>query len=396
MLIFSVVAGVPTQMHQTLSPPAWVLPGVIADFDFANQRYWQSGQISAPERLFVFSRNNVAFQDNQAGIWTQFPTQTMRVTDKGVLSELLATNNALFSRDMTSVNYVDSNITPVHTATGIDGVANAASTLTATAGNGTALQSVTLASAAYVYSAWVRRRTGTGNVDMTIDNGTTWTTKTLTSTYQRFQVIKTAANPVIGFRIVTSGDAIDVDFNQLESGSTATSPITTVGSAVARPADVLSWRTAIPISNQNGVVYVEFQEQTTAVPIVTNDLFQIRVDSNNSIIGAQVGAGNQLSFSSTSGGVLTFSATSTNPVAADGIYRAVLSYAASNFAVAYTASLKTTASTQASGAAPVGDATGFGIGGSAPGTLQCGCYIRRLAYSTVPISGPQALNWAQQ
>ncbi len=381
----------------TLSAPSWVIPGTIADFDFANQRYWQSGQISSFIQLFSYSRNANAWIDNQAGIWTLFPPAAARVTDKGFLSELAATDTALWNRDMTNVVWTASNVTTAETATGIDGIANNATTLTATGANGTVLQTVTQASAANVYSVFLKRRTGTGNIDITIDNGTTWTTAAVTSTYTRFQVIKTAANPTVGIRIVASGDAVDVDFNQLESGSNATSPFKTTTVANTRSADVLTWRNAIPMSAQSGVVYVELQEPQTALPTVNYDIFQIRVDSSNSIVGAVTASTAKPILTATSAGVGTFtSGTATNGMALNGIYRATFSYAVNNFAVAYSSSIQTTAVTQTSAAAvPVGDATGFGIGGSATGVIQCGCYIRRLAYGTVPVQASQLLNWAQ-
>jgi hypothetical protein len=48
-------------------------------------------------------------------------------------------------------------------------------------------------------------------------------------------------DPVVGFRIVTSGDAIAVDYAQLENGAFSTSAIgTTTSAAVTRSADVAS------------------------------------------------------------------------------------------------------------------------------------------------------------
>jgi hypothetical protein len=157
----------------------------------------------------------------------------------GILVEEARTNIALWNRDLTNAAWVKVNTTAAKTQTGIDGVANSASLLTATAGNGTCLQAITLASSARQQSAWVKRVTGAGVVEMTTDNGTTWTAVTVTASWTRVTIpVQTLANPTVGFRIVTSGDAIAVDFAQNEAGTGASSEIATTTAAVTRAADV--------------------------------------------------------------------------------------------------------------------------------------------------------------
>jgi hypothetical protein len=157
---------------------------------------------------------------------------------RGLLLEPGRTNIALRSRDFTQAAWVKTNITAARDVAGIDGVANTASRLTSTAGNATALQSITSASAARVTSFFVRRITGTGAVEITQNNGATWTAVALTGAWQRFVIpVATITNPVIGIRIVTSGDVIAVDAAQCEVGTFATSPIITGVAAVARAAD---------------------------------------------------------------------------------------------------------------------------------------------------------------
>lgn len=165
-------------------------------------------------------------------------------TYRGILIEFAATNSAKWCRDATQTAWVKSNVTAALTATGIDGAANSASTLTASANAGTCLQTVTASANTRRVSTYVKRVTGTGVIEMTGDGGVTWTdiTSQLSAAFTRFSVLTTVANPQIGFRIATSGDAIAFDYAQIELGNVdaiSTSPIYTTTAAVTRAADTL-------------------------------------------------------------------------------------------------------------------------------------------------------------
>ncbi len=162
-------------------------------------------------------------------------------------------------------------------ATGLDGIANTATTLTATAADAIILQPITLASAARCASAYVKRRTGTGTISFTQD-GTNWTDITSqinSSTWSRVQITSTLANPSVGFKISTSGDAIDVDCVQNEAGAVATSPIVTTTAVITRNADSLTYQTAGNWSDTAGTVYADVEPYTfvgTAVGFGANGL----------------------------------------------------------------------------------------------------------------------------
>jgi hypothetical protein len=95
-------------------------------------------------------------------------------------------------------------------------------------------------SSARFQSAYVKRITGAGAIQMTMDNGATWTAIVPTSAWTKLTIpTQTLANPTVGFRIVTSGDAIAVAFVQNENGIFATSPILTTVAAATRDVDVL-------------------------------------------------------------------------------------------------------------------------------------------------------------
>lgn len=158
----------------------------------------------------------------------------------GFISEGEATNELLYCRDFTNAAWVKTNITAALDAEGLTGVANSASTLTATASNGTAFQSLTLSSAEFTTSFYVKRQTGTGTISISDDNGSTYTdiTALINSTsFTRVQITNTQANPTVGFKIDTSGDEIIVDFGQVEEKPFATSPILTTATNATRSQD---------------------------------------------------------------------------------------------------------------------------------------------------------------
>lgn len=178
-----------------------------------------------------------------------------------------ATNIALYNRDLTNAAWTAVNITAARTATGIDGQANGATTLTASASDGTIKQAITSTSGTRVTSMYVKRRTGTGSVYMTQDDGTTWTEITVpASAWGRVDIpAVTSTNPTVGIKIATSGDAIDVDFFQHEKGTGSdpaarTAPIPTFATSRARTYDKLTW-TGFPTAAAMSVI-VDYASNT--------------------------------------------------------------------------------------------------------------------------------------
>jgi hypothetical protein len=158
-------------------------------------------------------------------------------TSNGLLIEEARTNRLLWNRDATDAAWVKTDVTAAKDQTGIDGVANAASSLTASADNGACIQTITLASGSRTGSVFLKRITGTGNVQVSLD-GSTWSTVDLSDTeWRRIALSGTVTNPTVGIRLAISGDAVAMDYGQVEDGAFATSPILTTTASVTRSAD---------------------------------------------------------------------------------------------------------------------------------------------------------------
>lgn len=215
----------------------------------------------------TFTRASSGTYYDSAGVLQTASTNVPRITYdpatlvlRGLLIEEARTNLCLHSRDLTNAAWAKTNVTAAKDQTGIDAAANSASKITATAGNGTCLQSVVSASAARSTTAYVKRITGSGVIEMTQDGGTTWAPVTVTASWTRVgPATATVTNPQIGFRIVTSGDAIAVDAVQLEAGAFATSYIQTTSAAVTRAADsgICSDLSLLGYDQTKGTIYIE-------------------------------------------------------------------------------------------------------------------------------------------
>lgn len=150
------------------------------------------------------------------------------------------TNSALHSRDLTNPVWSGTTVTTEKNAVGADGTASGATTVTATAASGTVLQATSHSSGSRIFSAFIRRVSGTGDIQLTTNGGTNWDTVTITSGYtQVASLFKSVASSTCGIRMAVSGDVIEVDFCQSEGKQVATSPIPTTTTPVTRIADLI-------------------------------------------------------------------------------------------------------------------------------------------------------------
>jgi hypothetical protein len=275
-----------------------------------------------PNDKLTYTSPSTKWIENSAGLLvsgTTIRTHYSNSVAQGVWFEEPRTWLALHNRDFTNAVWTKSNMTAAKTAVGSDGVANASSTLTATAANATVLQSITSGSAARITCCRIRRRTGSGAVEMTQDNGTTWSPVTVTANYTRVNIAAaTLANPTVGLRIVTSGDAVDVDFFGHEVGSTVSTDIEVAGVAVTRAADNIEILTsAFPFSASQATFYARATRRSVSG---TTRLLAYNNDGN-------FGAGNGLvlsyssSVASMGGNATAASRTSSPSYAVDTFYK---------------------------------------------------------------------------
>ena len=160
---------------------------------------------------------------------------------KGFMIEEAGTNLIPASNNPTDATWTKTNITASAADAGSsspDGTATVPS-LTASSANGTFL----LASAVtgQTYSVWLKRKTGTGNIQITADGGTTYTTFAPDSTWRRFSVSASSASQKCGIKIVTNGDAVYVYGNQYEDKAYYTSYIPTTAGALGRVAESIKF-----------------------------------------------------------------------------------------------------------------------------------------------------------
>jgi hypothetical protein len=107
-----------------------------------------------PNTKLTYTSPSTKWIENSSGILvsgTTLRTAFLSSVAQGLLVEEARVNLAIWGRDLTNAAWTKTNMTTAKTATGADGSANGATTLTATAGNATVLQSITSASAARIH-----------------------------------------------------------------------------------------------------------------------------------------------------------------------------------------------------------------------------------------------------
>lgn len=373
------------------TPPPPPSPSAVFA-DFTQDNYTVGPDVSSFAALFSVTRTTPGAAQNVSGLWTQFLAGEARLTDKGLLSELAATNSLLWNRDLANAAWVKGTVTTALDQPGIFG-ATAASSALATASNSTFVQFITLGAATRTFSFFIKSLFLTGRVWATVD-GSTFVdiTSQVGFNYSRVFLPMTAANPIVGIRIENSGDSIAFDCAQVATGSAPSSPIITTTVAVTRNADVVVMITPALISLATGTNYAEWS-QDYLTGVLGRLVYPWSTSSANRVV---------LGISSTANGTATvtnassdtFTHTSDHPATAAANFRSGLSYTAGAQINAYSVSMQT-AVTLGTGAIPTGTCDGVGIGCAPNGIGQPNAYIRRVQFNAVADTQAQVLVWVQ-
>ena len=213
----------------------------------------------------------------------RFDYDPVTLAAKGLLIEEQRTNLLTYSEDFTnSVWDASSTATRTsNTAAAPDGNTTA-DTITNVSGTQLGVVYTGTAGVTYTFSIWVKRRTGSGTVQLLDVNGNT-SDISVTSSWQRFTITSTASTTTVRayLRVLTTNDAVDVWGAQLEAGAFATSYIPTVASTVTRSADVASVNTLSPWFNATeGTLYSEY---VTPSSLSYGSITTLSTDASNEI-----------------------------------------------------------------------------------------------------------------
>jgi hypothetical protein len=192
----------------------------------------------------------------------RFDYSPITLSPRGLLIEGSSTNE-LTNNETFGTGWTDSNIT--RNSTNNTSPRNDATALrvTASSANATIIRSAAIGTSAQrTLSVWLRRVSGTGNIDFTTNNGTNWTTQAITSSWVRYTFAATSEAQRVGFRVVASGDSIELWGAQLEAGFQSSSYIPTGSSTVARSRDEMTMAniSALNFNQTGGTVFMRLEE----------------------------------------------------------------------------------------------------------------------------------------
>ena len=203
-----------------------------------------------------------------------------------------STTNVIGSTVYRDFTHADWNVTDCSITAGdvvlIDGTTVAdKNTLTASGANATMiLDPYTSASGVHAGGIFVERKTGTGKIYITMDGGSTWVEVTssisASAWFNAQTTLPTVTDPEFGIKLGTSGDAVYLDWAQMDDGYARVSAHPIIGGAtlatqifsIANAANV-----PVLLSDKEGSVYIEAQLLPDDI-LVSNSAFFVSLNVN--------------------------------------------------------------------------------------------------------------------
>jgi len=229
------------------------------------------------------------------------------------LLEPTSTNFIPYSEDFTQWTASFSMVVASNNAISPDGSQNA-TLLTANQSN-QFIYLTAFASANSTISLYIKRKTGTGDIELSNNGGSTYTTLSVTNEWNRVQVTFAAATSQTVLKINTSGDEVYIWGAQLEQLPYATSYIPTSGSTATRAAETCVDATPT-INSEEGVLYAEISaladDLDSRLIMLSDGTNSNRIfmgywlSSNEIIVLLQVGGVTQIFSGTTSYDILDF------------------------------------------------------------------------------------------
>lgn len=222
------------------TPLTFPAPNAVWDADFVNNVYFGATLNGTLCQQQIVNLNPNFAENADGSLTTIAATTTVRRTNKGMISDGQSRAcQVLQNRSLNNAAWVVSgagvDLTVVKTQTGRTQVANSASQITVNTVNGTLLQSVTISASTFYGYVDIKRISGTGTCEMTIDGGLTWVA--LDFSVPIFNGWARAAKAGqapgagtfnMGFRFSTPGDVWALDFVDVNPQPLEYSPIQTL------------------------------------------------------------------------------------------------------------------------------------------------------------------------